>query len=459
VELTFAMYLYKNYDISSNGFLPNKCINVFPEQLIQYQTLLDSMHQVANYRQYIDNIKISVPIIDLFTFSIEEKKFIYSALSIIINKYIWCNGENNVPQSIPSFLGKLWYDCAESIGIVPVLTNAAVDLYNWSLINEKEDPLEYEPTEEEKSNKQCVINFKNIMINYTMTNTKDEHWFYLIMIAIEFHGGKIVNIVETINEAMKNNNNILIHDQLLLLNEQIIKIKKVLKRIYEYCKPEIFYNQIRIYLNGFDEKYFSDGLQIDGIDFPNKIYYKGGSAAQSTLIQILDVLLHENEIGCEFSKNFLKEMLNYMPSKHKKYVLNLKTNKEEYNLHNYIKQTCNNNLINNYNFALTQLQLFRKTHFQIVKDYIFNFSNKNALGTGGTQAKIFLTDLVKKTKTSSIMFSRWLFSGVINSDDHIVYKIVALFKMWILLLLNISNNYKIYAAVIIFFALFKLFIL
>lgn len=81
-------------------------------------------------------------------------------------------------------------DSANSIGIIPVLTNAAVDLYNWSLINENEDQLDYEPTEQEKQKKKCLINFKNIMINYTMTNTKDEHWFYLIMIAIEFHGEK-----------------------------------------------------------------------------------------------------------------------------------------------------------------------------------------------------------------------------------------------------------------------------
>ena len=118
----------------------------------------------------------------------------------------------------PFQLGKIWHDSAESIGIVPILTNAAVDLYNWSKINENEDPLNYEPTEEEKKNKNCMINFKNIMINYTMTNTKDEHWFYLIMIAIEFYGNKIIHTIEEINDTMTYWNNDAIYGFLYELN-------------------------------------------------------------------------------------------------------------------------------------------------------------------------------------------------------------------------------------------------
>jgi indoleamine 2,3-dioxygenase len=425
------MSLLNIYDISSNGFLPGKCISKFPDDLAEYQVLLDKMHQVENFQIYVDSNKLSVPAIDLSKFSLEERKFIYSAISLIINKYIWCNGEHNIPKSIPYFLGKLLVDSAQSIGIVPVITNAAVDLYNWSLINDRKNPIEYEPVEEEKKERGCIINFKNIMINYTMTNTKDEQWFYLIMIAIEFHGKVIIDLIEKINKFIKEKNSGLIRVNLDRLREQIIKIKSVLKRMYEHCRPEVFYNQIRIFLNGFDKKYFPDGLQIDGIDLPEKLYYKGGSAAQSTLIQILDILLHKDEIGCEFSKNFLKEMLDYMPIKHRKYALDLKEYKENYNLHDYIIQFEDDRLIRVYNNVLEELKLFRRTHFQIVRDYVFNFSNTKALGTGGTEAKTFLSNVMNETTISRVPETKIL----ILIWDHFMKNIMIYLALGLLLFL------------------------
>ena len=176
--------------------------------------------------------------------------------------------------------------------------------------------------------------------------------------------------------------------------------------MYDHCRPEVFFNQIRIYLNGFDKEHFPDGLKIENFDQQKIIYYRGGSAAQSTLIQILDVLLHENEIGCDFSKKFLEEMLDYMPLKHKNYLLHLKKNKEKYNLHQYIYASKDNRLIEMYNANLHQLKIFRACHFKLVKDYVFKFIGRNVHGTGGTNARNFLSDIIVSTGKSVIKVSQ-----------------------------------------------------
>lgn len=113
-----------------------------------------------------------------------------------------------------------------------------------------------------------------------------------------------------------------------------------------------------------------------------------------------------------------------MPLKHKNYVLDLKKYKEKYNLHNYIKETNDSQLAQIYNSTLEQLKLFRKTHFQIVQDYGFNFPNKNAFCTGGTEAQTFLSNIITETDKSNIF--------IMNIEN---------------LLKNIADNYKTYSII------------
>lgn len=405
-NMNLKMALFENFDISENGFLPKQCTRQFPQELIQYQEILESMHKLptSEFRNLVRDVSSRTDkriIDDISRFSLEDRKFFYSSLSMIINKYIWWDNNSSPNQTIPENIGLLWHGAAKSINIVPVLTHSAVDLFNWSLINEKESPLEYEPTEDEKQKKNCKIAFKNIMINYTMTDSIDEHWFYLIMVAIEFYGKRIINIIESVNDCMTYNNANAITGTLYELQVVLKRIINIIKQMYEHCKPNIFFEEIRIYLAGFDKKYFPNGLIIENtnIQIDN---YRGGSAAQSSLIQILDVLLHENEIGCEFSKRYLNEMLGYMPQKHRNYIEYLRANKKTHNLREYVLRSDDSDLIEQYNICLDRLKSFRAAHFGLVKSYVFHFTGEQSKGTGGTDAKEFLQDLIKDTSNSTI---------------------------------------------------------
>jgi indoleamine 2,3-dioxygenase len=403
------MALLEVFDISKNGFLPERCVCRFPKELVKYQEILNSMHNLSTleFRNLVRSVSKQTDkksLDDISKFSLEERKFFYSALSMIVNKYIWCDCVDSYAKEIPENLGLLWYSAAKSINIVPVLTHAAVDLFNWSLINENESALDYEPTDNEKMQKNCKIAFQNIMINYTMTDSIDENWFYLIMVAIEFYGNRIINIIENINDCMTYRNNDAIVGFLYELQVVLKKITNIIKKMYEHCDPKVFFEVIRIYLAGFDKKYFPNGLIIENTDI--KIdNYRGGSAAQSSLIQVLDVLLHENEIGCEFSKRFLDEMLDYMPQKHRNYIEYLRTNKKTHNLREHVLHSGDHHLIEQYNTCLNQLKLFRAAHFELVKNYVFRFTGEQAKGTGGTDAKEFLQDLITDTNRSTIKYN------------------------------------------------------
>ena len=62
------------FDISKNGFLPEKCISKFPEKYKAYQSLLDNMHDVENYREYIYDIILRSPSFNLID-SLTESSF------------------------------------------------------------------------------------------------------------------------------------------------------------------------------------------------------------------------------------------------------------------------------------------------------------------------------------------------------------------------------------------------
>jgi len=67
-------------------------------------------------------------------------------------------------------------------------------------------------------------------------------------------------------------------------------------------------------------------------NYNNKyIDYRGGSAAQSSLIQLIDIIF-EVKHKEKSVVNFLKEMHNYMPLQHKQFLQEMEKNFSKYSL-------------------------------------------------------------------------------------------------------------------------------
>lgn len=139
---------------------------------------------------------------------------------MIAHSYVWDTGDKPIPDAIPRQFAELWIKVAEKLKIKPVLTHAAVDLWNWELID---------PTK--------PIELDNLRSIHTMTGTPDEEWFYLNMAAIEARGGRILFDLYDVENSVRSNNISSIHQVLIELKNALSDMCKILSRISGKCDP------------------------------------------------------------------------------------------------------------------------------------------------------------------------------------------------------------------------------
>ena len=370
--------LMEQYDISQKGFLPDFCEKKFPNGMNKYKELLEKMNNISSddFRNCIDKLDSeNLPVID--NLSISECKLLYSTSCILAHKYIWCKGENEYKDIIPKYLSHIWYYSSIKLGIKPVLTHAAVDLWNWVLIDNSKP-----------------FSLDNIRSLYLILNDKNnrisEEWFYLIMVAIEGECGPILIHIENIHKLLSNKTSKLsdVINELYNISKLLDRQIEIISRIFGKCQPEIFYNKLRMYLWGSSK--IENGVKLTGINIDN-IKYLGGSAAQSSLIQVEDAFF-----GIEHNCNFLKTMQEYMPIKHKKYIERIRNLPS---MHDYTQDFNNLELYEVYSNCVKKIRKFRNIHHNIVDKYIRKFipPEKDETGTGGTSLSTFLKEKIQNS--------------------------------------------------------------
>ena len=95
----------EEFDISSKGFLPEECCEDFSENYKYLQLFLNTMNTKNNeyYYNIINTHKLSEKQInqDINNISLPEQRYIYSACSILVHKYVWMFDENKDTVEIP----------------------------------------------------------------------------------------------------------------------------------------------------------------------------------------------------------------------------------------------------------------------------------------------------------------------------------------------------------------------
>ncbi|PVV05342.1 hypothetical protein BB560_000148 [Smittium megazygosporum] len=389
--------------------------------------------------------------------SLQEFQRSYLLLSYICHGYVWClyqQPEENLPEclSIP------FCEISGYLGINPVTTNAAIVLWNWRLLNPERG-----------------VDLDNLATLYTFTGTTDESWFYLISVMIEYTGGDIVKYSGLANHAAINNDIPALISALNGINTTMKKLTKIILRMTQKCDPYVFYWKIRPYLAGWENMEsvgLKDGVAYVGGDKKsfsnisyvfvprnNKLYrkYAGGSAAQSSLIQLIDIALGvkhyvtEEDFAQGKSKDapsnnqtekyvrppgnpYLLKMRDYMPGKHKQFLIDfekacvirkcvflntqdvsqpsgdsfseLLSYKED--ISDSIKSTGplstkeQIELLDAYNKCISSLKSFRDAHFNVVKNYILAPAKGTpSTGSPTLNGKPSLTTLDEKPAPSS----------------------------------------------------------
>lgn len=442
----------KYHVYTDTGFLPNE----FPlERLPQsyYQPWEDLVNNLPSLilskriRPLVDRL----PVLDTEQLETEpEYRRTYQVLGFLIHAYIW--GVNDATDKLPLQLSKPMLAVADHLRLPPLATYASLCLWN------------FKPIVKDQEN---MWDLDNLTTINTFTGSIDESWFYLVSTFFEYKG---LFAIKAGTEAMryveaddaKN-----VQKCLENLAECIDVLGLVMMRMEEMCDPHVFYFRIRPYLAGW--KNMGDaGLTKGGIFYAPETTpraYAGGSNAQSSLIQYLDILLGvkhystgerplpnlQNEATeAEGPHNaFMTEMQTYMPGHHQDF---LQTIKEMATIREYVfaRKHSHPALVLSYDACLAMLKLFRDKHIQIVTRYIVlqakssakmgssmtlrsglaksQKSDSSAKGTGGTALLPFLKqcrdetgapaagDWGKRILSDGVMRLRFAKSNGINED-------------------------------------------
>lgn len=348
-------YLLSTYDISSYGFLtdPTTIPDVLPYGFEEYQIIVDSIENEDGeyFRRLVDDLKVGKPhsyyIEKVERLNYVEKKQIYSLFTFVAQKYVRCMGkvdESEQIKEIPYEIGLIWNECAKEFDLPCVTSYGAVILYNCKLNEEG-----------------------NIVSRHAISGTNDELHFYKVHMDLEKIGGKLLEKMYYYDPKNKAD----LIELLIQINQTIKEITKTMKKMYDGCDPKIFWSVVRLYLGGYTkDNGLPDGLGVTGTNL--KFKFGGGSAAQSTLIQAIDIVLnipHDSEHGVKF----LAEQRKYMPKKHQKFLIDLEQKHKNLPLRELVDIINDDALLEEYNNTVNSLKLFRLAHYNIVHKYVDQF--------------------------------------------------------------------------------------
>ncbi|ODQ81436.1 hypothetical protein BABINDRAFT_159729 [Babjeviella inositovora NRRL Y-12698] len=405
----------EDYDVSPyTGFLPSEFpLDRLPQAYYNpwedLAAVLPSLILTKRLRSLVD--KIPVLSINRLTTAREHRRA-YVCLSFLVHGYIW-----NVDQPtdrLPKQLAEPYLAVSELLELPPVATYAAVCLWNFKPIV----PVGTSMAQPEN------WDLDNLMTINTYTGSIDESWFYLVSVYFEYMGAFCVAEGLKVIQAARDDDIVRVIAHLQSLAESIDKLGSVLMRMEEMCDPHAFYFRIRPFLAGW--KGMKDAGLANGVYYGNEEtprMYSGGSNAQSSLIQALDILLDVKHYttgqrptpnapvaAADGESNFIHEMREYMPGPHTRFLEHLD---QVANIRAFVMKhsAANSELILSYDSCLAMLKAFRDKHIQIVTRYIIIQAQlaarsgssstlrsglakskdvKDAKGTGGTSLLPFL---------------------------------------------------------------------
>ncbi|KAL2822054.1 Indoleamine 2,3-dioxygenase [Aspergillus granulosus] len=356
------------YEVSSrNGFLPD-----VPVQLLQdpyyapWETVardLTASIAAGTLRQAVD----SLPALSTSKLRTEsEWRRAYVILAYFTHAYVW--GGEQPKDILPSAISVPFLEVSSHLELPPCATYAALNLWNFTTSSPTLD----------------LTSPEDLSVTLSFTGTKDEEWFLMISVAMEARGAQLIQLMLDTIHAVSADDKLRVTSNLIRVREGIQEMGAILERMYEYCRPAVFFHQLRPYLAG------SKNMVAAGL--PNGLFYdigegngewrqhSGGSNAQSSLIQTLDIFL-----GVEHSATgdpngerpksqpptkagFIKEMRNYMPGPHRRFLEMLTRNS---NIRSFaISHKPDSSVRDAYNAAVMAMGVFRDKHIQIVTRYI-----------------------------------------------------------------------------------------
>lgn len=291
------------YNISSeNGFLPDGLLlsqlaHPYYSPWENLASQLPTLIKTGQIRPLIDNL----PILDT-TYLLTEPEWrrAYSILGFLTHAYIWggqkpqdvsnpipkrsrSSSHSNIhrPQILPPCISKPFLKISSHLGLPPCATYAALTLWNYTAPQEA-----------------GITDPDNISLLTSFTGTKDEEWFIVISVAIEAKGARLVPLMLDAIAAAASHDSARLTALLCRFTDGLHDLNATLKRMHEKCAPAVFFYQLRPFFAGSKNMAAAglpDGVFYDVGEGKGEWHqYSGGSNAQSSLIQALDIFLGVN---------------------------------------------------------------------------------------------------------------------------------------------------------------------
>lgn len=299
-------------------------------------------------------------------------------LSVFAGAYVW--GEAVPAARLPHTIAVPLWAVAEQLGRPPIISHSSMVLNNWRLL----DP-------------DSPIALDNLDTLQLFLGGMDEKWFYLATVGVEITGAPLILMLVDAQTAVTYQRPADLVSLFERMEAVLAATYTALVRIQEKCDPYIFYHRVRPFLTGWP----APGLIYEGVsDTP--MIFSGGSAAQSSLIQVIDAgfgVQHSHPA----SAPFLMDMRSYMPPKHRAFVELIEAGPS---IRQFVldHQQDYPALRDGYNACIAIVDNFRKKHMEIAVRYISHQARnaEGAKGTGGTDFVEFLSAAAKETRARRV---------------------------------------------------------
>ena len=386
---------FAKYQLSGvTGFLPDQePLRRLPRYYLIWEETLDNLNELIKTKKLRIHVErwqcLQLHSGSSLLSSERHWQRAFVVLSFVGQAYIWMNGVEDTPSIIPEALAKPWWEVSDHLGVPPVASYAAVVLYNWRMINPS-----------------LGIIPGNLVTLHTYTGSRDEEWFYLVSVFCELAAAPGITAALDAFSAMKQRNAPQLIASLSQVAASIKEMTKSLNRMYEECRPDVFYHTIRPFQSGYtDPSMFPHGgIIFEGVsDTPKR--FAGASAAQSSTLPVFDTLLGITKTGD--GEKFLKEQRSHMPHFHREFLASLA--EQPIMLKSFIAENGDAELSSTYNKCVQNLTEFRSQHIVLVTRMIVNPANFSKAsmgglatrGTGGTDFMVVLKNLRDDTVAAS----------------------------------------------------------
>lgn len=346
------------------GFVPaTPPLRSLPDDFAPWEAIVPEMSALLRSR-HLRSVLRRLPVLDVNALQTDgERERALLLLSHFANGWVW--GGPAPDLRIPAAVSIPLCALAASLGRPPIAHYASMTLNNWQLVDAD-----------------APLSVDNARTQVQFLGGVDEDWFFIASMGVELAGAPLLPHVADADVVSREGSDEELTVLLDALAEGMTGVQTALQRIREWCDPGTYYLRVRPFLAGWPDP----GVLYEGVhDEPRK--YLGGSAAQSSLMQVLDALLGLAHAEAPAGK-YLRAIRAYMPPLHRAFVEDIERDAR-------VRERALGGsapLRAAYNTALDQMATFRELHMQLARDFIIRPSGAthDPQGTGGTALTSFL---------------------------------------------------------------------